>query len=89
MGGAVQYIEYGERGITYQTEVLRLVEPNDNGKYFATEIVTEFRASYFELMQQRLHIELWSCGGTLGFSLNEFVGYASIPLALIADGPFK
>lgn len=78
--GSVQYLVNGERGITYQTDVLRLVEPNESGNFFKTTIKTEYRASYFQLMQERLHIELWNSGGTSGLFLNKFIGYASLPL---------
>ena len=54
-----------------------------------TEIETEYRASYFELMQQRLHLEVWARGGASNLFLNEFIGYASIPLMDVANGCFK
>ena len=50
------------------------------------EVVTEARASYFRLMQERLHIELWD---KETFSLNRFIGYFSIPLVDIANGSFR
>jgi hypothetical protein len=63
------------------------VEPRDNGRIFATEVATEYRASYFEVMQQRLHVELWESGGASG--LNTFVGLASVPLLEVVTGPFR
>ncbi len=65
-----QYIHNGERGITYQTDVLRLVNPNESGNFFKIKIKTEYRASYFQLMQEHLHLELWNSGGSSGLFLN-------------------
>jgi len=47
----LQYTPVGERGIIYQTDLLTLVEPNENNRFFVTEIISEYRASYFDLMQ--------------------------------------
>jgi len=77
----------GERGIIYQTDLLTLVEPNENNRFFVTEIISEYRASYFDLMQLHLHEELWNSVG--GLFLNRFMGYTSIPLIEIANGKFK
>jgi hypothetical protein len=60
--------------------VLSLVEPGESGNIFGIEIITEYRASYFDLMQERLHVEAWSRGGSSNLFLNEFLGYASTPL---------
>lgn len=49
-GGNLQYTPVGERGIIYQTDLLHLVEPNENNRFFVTEIISEYRASYFDLM---------------------------------------
>ena len=43
----------------------------------------QIRASYFQLMEQHLHIEVWDYN-RLWF--NSFVGYESIELMAIADG---
>ena len=58
----------------------------EESKVFETEIGTEFRASYFQLMEQRLHIELWDKERVW---LNKFLGYASIPLINIVEGNFR
>ena len=65
--------------------MLKFVEPGDS-KFFQMDIDTELRASYFQLMQQRLHIELWD--KETGW-LNKFLGYVSIPFIEIATGQFK
>ncbi|TNV87010.1 hypothetical protein FGO68_gene4983 [Halteria grandinella] len=85
-GSAQEYIECGERGITYQTDCLRGLESGGE-RTFTTEILTEYRASYFQIMRERLQIELWTSGG--GLFLNNFIGIASIPLLDIASGSFK
>ena len=76
---------HGELGTVYQTDVLKFLEPNDT-KFFEVEIDTEVRASYFQLMQERLHIELWD---KEGIWLNKFVGYSSLPFIELATGSFK
>eukprot|EP00347_Sterkiella_histriomuscorum_P007723 403347806 len=83
--GKEQNNSLGEYGIIYQTDVLKFLEPNDS-KFFTVEIDTELRASYFQLMQERLHIELWD--KETGW-LNKFLGYVSIPFIEIATGQFK
>lgn len=60
MGGNTQHLHFGERGRTILTDVLTLVEPNENARIFELEVKVEHKASYFDLMQQRLHIEVWS-----------------------------
>ena len=47
---------------------------------------TEYRGSYFQLMEERLHIEAWDKNT---FLLNRFIGYASIPMIDIVSGSFK
>ena len=44
-------------------------------------------ASYFQLMEEHLHIEVWNSGGF--FSLNTFLGYESLRLLDIASGPMQ
>ncbi len=83
----MQFTPVGEKGIVYQTDMLKIVEPNENNRIFETQIISEYRASYFDLMQQNLHIELWNSVGPL--FLNRFLGYASIPLIEVANGKFK
>jgi len=48
------------------------------------EVETELQLSYFDLMQQRLHFEVWLRGGSSNLFLNQFLGYASIPLLDVA-----
>ena len=81
----MRQFEVGERGIIYQTEVLRFIQPGES-KLYQANIQTELRLSYFELMQQRLHLEAWD---KEGLWLNKFLGYYSIPLLDIANGEFR
>ncbi len=46
----MQYNPVGEKGIVYQTDLLKVVEPSENNRFFVTEIISEYRASYFDLM---------------------------------------
>lgn len=82
-------MHFGERGPTIQTDVLSLVEPNESGRLFKKELETELQLSYYDLMQQRLHFEVWVRGGSSNLFLNQFLAYASIPLLDVAQGPFK
>lgn len=83
--GKVQNNRHGERGIVYQTDVIKFLDVNDS-QIFKTEIDTEHRASYFQLMEERLHMELWDRNGIW---LNKFVGYLSIPILDIVSGSVK
>jgi len=65
--------------------VLRFLEAGQS-RLFKTVIDTEFRASYFQLQEQRLHIEVWD---KENFWLNRFLGYMSIPLIDIVNGSFR
>jgi hypothetical protein len=73
-------------GIIYSTCALKFLEPADSRLFPDFEINTEFRASYFTLMEQRLHIEVWD---KESIWLNKFLGYASIPLIDIISGSVK
>jgi hypothetical protein len=46
----MNYMRTGEMGIIYQTDLIKYLEPNDS-KVFIRRIDTEFRASYFQLME--------------------------------------
>ena len=46
-----------------------------------------YEASYFQLMEEHLHIEVWNSGGF--FSLNTFLGYESLRLLDVASGPIQ
>jgi hypothetical protein len=45
-----------------------------------------YDASYFQLEQERLHIEVWD---SEQYQLNKFLAYNSIPLIDIIDGPMQ
>ena len=48
---------------------------------FESRIEVTFTASYFELMEQHLHIEAWNSSS---YFLNTYIGYESINLLKIA-----
>ena len=62
------------------------VRPTEKGQY-ETRIECVLFASYFMLMEQHLHIELWSHEGR--FTLNKFIGYDSLRLVDAADGKME
>jgi len=70
----------------YQTMAVKYLEPADSIIFPDFEIETEFRQSYFTLMEQRLHVEVWDKESLWP---NKFLGYASIPLIDIIQGSVK
>ena len=54
---------------------------------YDARLESETFASYFMLMEQHLHVELWSYEGF--FALNRFIGYDSVKLMDAADGKME
>lgn len=63
---------------------MKFLEPGDS-RFCQRAIDTRYYASYFQLEQERLHIELWDAQPI--WKLNEFKAYCSVPLIDIVDGP--
>lgn len=71
---------YGNKGISQFTNKLNYLDAGDKGS-FSTKIECQTLASYFELMEQHLHIEVWNANS---YSLNTFLGYESLKLIDVA-----
>lgn len=76
------YLPKGDKGISQMTEQIPYLDGNSK-QAFQTRIEVTFTASYFELMEQHLHIELWNSSR---FFLNTYIGYESLNLLGIAGG---
>lgn len=54
----------------------------ESGAY-TTHIITEFRATYYEIMRNRLHFEIWTWNT---WGLNRFLGIKSLSLLDVVNG---
>ena len=69
-------------GIMHTTDVVKFLEPGQS-RFYQRNIKTIYSASYFQLEQERLHIQVWDLQS---YALNSFIAYNSLPLIDIVDG---
>ena len=81
-GGDVVKSEVGKMGLVFKSNVLKNVNDKDQGT-FNSHIVTEFRATYYEIMRHRLHFEIWTWNT---WGLNKFLAIKSLSLHDIVTG---
>lgn len=79
------YLPKGTKGIIQMTDKLSYLDSGASGT-FQAKIESTIYASYFQMMEQHFHIEVWD---TNSFTLNSYLGYESIPLIDIARGNIK
>lgn len=83
--GKKKYLNKGKSGTQQITDVLVNMESNET-KIFKKQLRCEIYESYFQLMEEYFHIEVWD---KASWTLNQFVGYESILLHDIANGVSK
>lgn len=76
------YLEKGTKGVVQMTDMISYLDSGASGT-FESKIEAMIYASYFQMMEQHFHIEVWD---TNSFTLNSYLGYESIPLIDIAQG---
>ena len=67
------------------THAIRYLEANGT-EVFDSNITAEIQASYFQLMEEHVHIEVWDKNAIL---LNTFLGYDSLLLHDVANGSMR
>ena len=77
--------EEGEMGMVFKSNVIKDINERET-KEFTTHITTEFRATYFEIMRNRLHFEIWTCNN---WELNRFLAIKSLLLENVVTGSFN
>ena len=80
--GGIAKEEKGDMGMVFKSNVIKNLNSNDSG-LFTTHISTEFRATYYEIMRNRLHFEIWTWNN---WGLNRFLAIKSIPLLDVVTG---
>ena len=76
------YLPHGAKGISQLTEKISYLDAGTQAN-FESKIEVVYQASYFELMEQHLHIEVWNANR---FFLNTFIGYESVKMLDISQG---
>ena len=79
------YLPHGEKGVVQMTHVLRYLEPGMT-EVFSSVIESSIQSSYFQLMEEHVHIEVWDKNG---FLLNSWLGYESLLLFDVANGNMR
>jgi len=69
-------------GLEYKSNVIKDLNDKESG-LFTTSIVTEFRATYYEIMRNRVHFEIWTWNN---WGLNKFLAIKSLPILDIVNG---
>ena len=81
-----KYLPEGTKGISQFTDKINYLDAGAS-QHFGNRFEMLYEASYFQLMEEHLHIEVWNSGGF--FSLNTFLGYESLRLLDVASGPIQ
>lgn len=68
--------------MVFKSNVIKNINDKETEK-FATSIVTEFRATYYEIMRNRIHYEMWTWNNWI---LNRFIGLQSLTLLDVVGG---
>lgn len=76
------YLPQGRKGITQVTDVIKYLEPNST-QVFTSRISNKIECSYFQLLEEHIHIELWDAER---WFLNRFLGYESLRLIDVVQG---
>lgn len=76
------YLPQGRKGITQVTDVIKYLEPNST-QVFTSRISNKIECSYFQLLEEHIHIELWD---SERWFLNRFLGYESLRLIDVVQG---
>ena len=84
--GFQSFDNLGKIGVMHNTDVIKFLEPGQSKFCRRRPIETIYEASYFQLEQERLHIQVWDLEN---YKLNRFIAYNSIPLSEIVDGPMQ
>ena len=74
--------EEGDMGLVFKSNVIRDINERET-KMFTTHIITEFRATYYEIMRNRIHFEIWTFNN---WELNRFLAIKSLILEDVATG---
>lgn len=74
--------EVGDMGAVFKTNVISNLNERES-QDFTTHIYTEYRCTYYEVMRNRLHFEIWTWNKWL---LNRFMAIKSIPLIEVCNG---
>lgn len=74
--------DVGDLGLVFKSNVIKNVNDNESEE-FVTHIDTEARSTYYEIMRNRLHFEVWTWNN---WELNKFLAIKSIPLLDIVSG---
>lgn len=80
-GGVVKE-EKGNMGLVFKSNVIKNMGHNES-ETFTTHIVTEFRTTYYEIIRNRLHFEIWTWNN---WGLNKFLAIKSIRLLDVVTG---
>ena len=81
-GGGIENVYMGKLGYSIKTDVLRSLEQREV-RNFAKRIRCEFQASYFDMREQNLRIDVWDWEK---WDLNNYLGRFEIPLEELAGG---
>ena len=74
--------DVGNLGLVFKSNVIKNINDNESDE-FATHIDTEVRSTYYEIMRNRLHFEIWTWNN---WELNKFLAIKSLPLLDIVSG---
>jgi hypothetical protein len=80
--GGIAKEEKGEMGSVFKSNVIKDLNDKEGGLY-TTHISTEFRATYYEIMRNRLHFEIWTWNK---WGLNKFLAIKSLALHDVVTG---
>ena len=76
------YLPSGAKGVSMFTDKLSYLDAGGQ-QTFEAKIECTLQASYFQLLEEHLHIEVWDSSR---FFLNTFLGYESVQLLDVAQG---
>jgi len=79
------YLRKGKKGVSQMTNKIDYLDGYGQAQ-FNTKVEVAFAASYFEMMEQHLHIEVWNSSR---FWFNTFIGYESVNMLKLAQGSIK
>jgi hypothetical protein len=80
--GGVAKEEKGEMGDVFKSNVIKNLNDKESG-LFTAHISTEFRGTYYEIIRNRLHFEIWTWNT---YGLNTFLALKSLSLHDVVTG---